>query len=98
MKIHEIRELLKKDNPKIATGQIELYSRQFATYLEAAENIQANGVIVSHPRTAQPMENPYVKVRAAAEASFGKMRMVKSDTLWAIASKMLDDMENNSEK
>ena len=98
MKIHEIRELLKKDNPKIATGQIELYSRQFATYLEAAENIQANGVIVSHPRTAQPMENPYLKVRAAAEASFGKLRMVKSDTLWAIASKMLDDMENNSEK
>lgn len=98
MKIQEIRELLQKDNPKTPTGQIELYSRQFATYLEAAENIQANGVIVSHPRTGQPMENPYLKVRAAAEASFGKMRMIKSDSLWAIAAKLLDDIENNSEK
>ena len=30
--------------------------------LKAAENVLRNGAIVSHPRTASPIENPYLKI------------------------------------
>lgn len=81
----QIRDLIKKENPQGNVALIEMYVHQFATYLEAEENIQQNGVIVSHPRTGQPMENPYLKIRTAAQATMSKMRILKVGQLWQAA-------------
>jgi len=84
-----IRDLIRKDNPQGSAATIEMYVHQFATYIEAEENIQQNGVIVSHPRTGQPIENPYLKIRTTAQQSMQKTRMLKVNKLWetAIATK-----------
>lgn len=96
MKIQEIRALILKDNPTGRTADLEIYARQFATYFEASENIQQNGVICSHPRTGQPMENPYVKLRFSSETCMQKIR-IKSDSLWQEAAKQLDAIEKQTQ-
>lgn len=89
MTLDEIRRLLKKDNGATRPADCEMYAQQFATYFEAVQNIHQNGAIVSHPRTGQPMENPYLKLRAAAETSMKNLGRVKTDALWAEAVKRL---------
>lgn len=61
-----------------------LYADSYLEYQEAMANIAKNGAICANPRTGQPMENPYCKIR---DKSFAKMRSrglsrVKSDGLW----------------
>ena len=51
-------------------------------YREASENIAAHGVIVQHPRTANPIENPYVVVRDRALKKLQAMRHVNATDLW----------------
>lgn len=91
MNLTQIRALIVAENPTSRVDDVELYARQFLTYLEAAENIEKNGTIVGHPRTGQPMENPYVKVRTAAQSSMQKMkRLRKLNQLWTEARRYLD--------
>lgn len=52
------------------------YFDAYEEYRLASENIEKNGPIVQHPRTAQPMENPFLKVRDRALAKLGGMRDV----------------------
>lgn len=95
MIIEQIRALIIADNPAARVDDVELYARQFQTYLEAAENIEKNGTIVAHPRTGQPMENPYVKVRTSAQSSMQKMkRLRKLNLLWTEAKHYLDKLTN----
>lgn len=83
--------MLEEDNPGAKVDDVELYTHQFLTYLEAAENVLANGTIVAHPRTGAPMENPYVKVRATAQGQLKKIkRLRKLDRLWLEARTFLD--------
>jgi hypothetical protein len=42
------------------------YADAFLEYSVAMANIDANGVIVGHPRTGSPIENPYLSVRDRA--------------------------------
>lgn len=92
MMLEQIRALITADNPAARVDDVELYARQFLTYLEAAENIEKNGTIVAHPRTGQPMENPYVKVRTAAQSSMQKIkRLRKLNLLWTEARHFLDE-------
>lgn len=93
MNLSRIRDLIAAENPTARVDDVELYARQFLTYLEAAENIEKNGTIVGHPRTGQPMENPYVKVRTAAQSSMQKMkRLRKLNHLWTEARRYLDEL------
>ena len=91
---HRIRALITEDNPGAKVNDVETYMHQFLTYLEAAQSVLELGTIVAHPRTAAPMENPYVKVRAAALAAMTKIkRLRKLDRLWIEARTYLDAVE-----
>ena len=80
MTIERVRDLIQAENPKARTDDVEMYAQQFMTYLEAAENIAINGTICAHPRTAQPMENPYVKIRTGAANAMQKIARLRTST------------------
>jgi phage terminase small subunit len=99
MNLEQIRALIQSENPTARVDDVELYARQFLTYIEAAENIERNGTIVAHPRTGAPMENPYNKVRTAAQASMQKMkRLRKLNLLWTEARRYLDKLQRPAEE
>jgi len=75
----DIAAELRRDNPTIRAVEIDVYADALRTYYEASRNVAKNGAICAHPRTGVPMENPYLKIRAAQGALLAKMRGVKSD-------------------
>lgn len=98
MNLDRIRHLIQSENPTARVDDVEMYAHQFLTYLEAAQNIAQNGTICAHPRTAQPMENPYVKVRTAAQSSMQKIkRLRKLNALWTEARSWLAAFESPQE-
>jgi hypothetical protein len=58
------------------------YADAFLEYREASANIAANGSMVLHPRTANPIANPYLELRDRALLKLQKMRGVPADWLW----------------
>lgn len=78
---------LAKENPKARPVDLRVYADALQTYREAAENIDRCGAIVQHPRTGQPMENPYLKIRTAAGATLTKMRHIRCQSLLALLDK-----------
>lgn len=59
------------------------YVDAFCEYREASKNISEHGSIVQHPRTSNPIENPYLVVRDRALKKLQTMRMVKNvEFLW----------------
>lgn len=59
-----------------------IFADQLLTYREANDNIQRHGSIVAHPRTGEPIENPYLKLRDAAATKMLKYRTVDATGLW----------------
>lgn len=59
-----------------------LYADAFLEYREASDNIRLHGAMVLHPRTANPIENPYLKIRDRAFLRLRKMGAVKAAWLW----------------
>ncbi len=59
-----------------------MYADAFCEYREASENIDRNGVIVQHPRTSNPIDNPYLKVRDSALKKLQGMRNINAEYLW----------------
>ena len=78
-KAEVVAQLLKNGN---APDQAQLYADVFMEYREATANIEKNGLIVAHPRTGQPMKNPYVEIRDSALRKFQTMRHIKAAGLW----------------
>ena len=75
--------VLRRDNPGVRLDDIMIYVDAYLDYMEATENINEYGVIVSHPRTGAPVENPYLRVRSTAVATMQRVRKVKRvDRLW----------------
>ena len=96
---NRVRQLIEEENPGSKIDDVELYCHQFLTYIEAAQNVLTNGTIVAHPRTAAPMENPYVKVRAAALGAMKRIkRLRKLDKLWTEARLYLDALSPPDKK
>ena len=60
------------------------YADAFAEYREASDNIGKHGAIVKHPRTGNPIRNPYLAVRDGALDKLRKMqnRGLDVDFLW----------------
>jgi phage terminase small subunit len=58
------------------------YADAFLEYQAATANIEAHGLIVGHPRTGNPIENPYLAVRDRALKKLQGMRTVKAYRLW----------------
>ena len=80
-----VAELVKRKTPADRAVQ---YADVFLEYQTASENITKNGVIVTNPRTGQPMTNPYVPIRDGALKKLGRMYGVKAEFLWASGSDM----------
>ena len=60
-----------------------MYTDCYMDYREAQENIAQNGNIVAHPRTGQPIENPYIKVKAMAMNQLRKITTLRNvSALW----------------
>jgi phage terminase small subunit len=74
-----IKQLVKNGAPR---DQATLYADWFLEYREACQNIEKNGIIVSHPRTANPIKNPYLEIRDNAAKKMAAMRRLKADFLW----------------
>lgn len=80
----EVLAILRRDNPRGGADDIAMYADCFLDYQEAQANIQKNGNIVSHPRTAAPIENPYIKVKATAMNQLRKITKLRHvDALWS---------------
>lgn len=59
-----------------------LYADAYLEYTEASKNIAEQGAMVLHPRTANPIENPYLQIRDRALGKLRKMQALKADFLW----------------
>ena len=77
----EIIKYLQKANPQATLERISIYADAFSDYRTAQANINEHGVIVFHPRTGAPIENPYLKIRAGAIAIMRGAHL-KADDLW----------------
>lgn len=71
-------DILTFDNPHARKDQICLYADAVLDYREAETNIRENGNVVLHPRTGTPIENPYIKVKAAAARQLLALGKVKN--------------------
>lgn len=74
-----IDALVKSRTPR---AKAVMYADAFIEYREAAANIAKNGTIVQHPRTANPIENPYLVIRDRAMRKIQNFRGIKADFLW----------------
>lgn len=91
MNLETIRELIILENPAARVVDVEQYAHQMLSYVEASESILRLGTITAHPRTAAPMENPYLKVRASSLAAMNRLKRIKRlDGLWTAAREFLD--------
>lgn len=77
---------LVRDNPRAKLSIVSLYADAFAAYREAALNIATYGSIVQHPRTGQPMANPYLPIQNSARLQLAKLHLARTDSLWAALS------------
>ena len=71
---------LVKDGASVqkASMYVDLYNE----YQEASANIKEHGVIVQHPRTMNPIENPYLSRRDKSRKALLDLRLQKTDWLW----------------
>jgi len=77
----EARQLLRDTNEDASEDLVRLYVDTWAIYTDAQANLDENGAVCQHPRTGQPFENPYLKVRDRAMASLLTIR-IDADALW----------------
>jgi phage terminase small subunit len=79
----EIIATLQRDNPKARIDELVMYADAYLGYTEATNNITEHGNIVAHPRTGQPIENPYCKVLSSAMSRLKKLTRVRHvEALW----------------
>jgi phage terminase small subunit len=57
------------------------YADAYLEYHEAAANIRTQGAMVLHPRTSNPIENPYLQIRDRALSRMQRMK-VRAEKLW----------------
>jgi phage terminase small subunit len=77
----QIVEKLRKANRGESLSHIVMYADDLLEYRAAQANIAEHGAIVMHPRTSQPLQNPYLAVRNAASERM-KRSGLNSDSLW----------------
>lgn len=82
-KVEIVAELVRRGTP---ADRAVMYADAFLEYREATLNIEKHGVIVQHPRTANPIENPYLTIRDRAAKKLASMqtgmKSVRAEFLW----------------
>lgn len=82
MNLTEVIEILRRDNPDAREQNVRTYAQSFIEYTEAVENLQRLGTVCAHPRTGQPMPNPYADVKRRALGEMQKVKGLNTDPLW----------------
>ena len=81
----KVVKILSAENPGCPLGDLVMYGEVWLVLREAQANIATNGVIVAHPRTNAPIENPYCRIMSAQIKTLqGFRRVRKTDALWAL--------------
>lgn len=75
----DVEAELRLDNKSARGVDLKIFADALTAYVNASDNINANGTIVSHPRTGAPIENPYLKIAKHAGEVLTKMRTIKAD-------------------
>lgn len=78
--------VLQEQNPSASSQLLAMYADAFGDYRAAQKNIDEHGVIVVHPRTGSPIDNPYLKVRESARKALLELKgkgLPRVDVLWA---------------
>ena len=78
----QVIQKLRQLNPALAMSQIVMYTNLYLDYTTAQKNIDENGSMVMRPKTGEPIENPYLKIRDKAFNNLQKIR-IKADYLWS---------------
>jgi phage terminase small subunit len=76
----EVLQVLAKNGVK--PDRAALYADCYLEYQQATANIAEYGLIVKHPRTGNPVTNPFLAIRDGAQKKLAKMLNVKADGLW----------------
>jgi phage terminase small subunit len=79
----EVVAVLKQDNPREQEMRLAMFADLYVEYRKAVANIAEHGSIVSHPRTNEPITNPFLAVRDKAMATLLKLRMKTPAEMWA---------------
>lgn len=80
--LEAVIKVLVKDNPRAGTDVVRIYAAALRDYKTAEANIAEHGTIVFHPRTGAPIENPYLKVRAGAQAAMLRCKLRRVERAW----------------
>lgn len=74
-----VRQLIEH---KVRIDLANQYADVFLEYIGATRNIDEYGVIIKHPRTGNPIKNPYLEIRDAALKKLQGMRSIRADYIW----------------
>ena len=83
----EVLATIRRLNSGAPPALVQIYADALVSYRIAQKNIDEFGSIVNHPRTGAPIENPYLKVQAAAAKQMLALKHFRSDGLWGDATK-----------
>lgn len=59
-----------------------LYADAFLEYQQAIAHIREHGAIIPHPKTARPIDNPYLAIRDRARVALQRMNLWQAAYLW----------------
>ena len=59
-----------------------MYAEAYMEYHEAAANIRQHGVLVQHPKSGAPIQNPYLGIRDRASAKMRSLKVEHVVDLW----------------
>lgn len=76
----EVIAVLLKNNVK--PDRATIYADCYLEYQRATANVEEYGVVVKHPRTGNPIENPYLAIRDRAEKKLYRMQNINAKGLW----------------
>ncbi|MFN8525100.1 MAG: hypothetical protein U0821_18545 [Chloroflexota bacterium] len=76
---------LAKDNPGRKHLDLVVFAGALRAYAEASTHVRKHGAVVAHPRTGEPMENPYLKVQTQQGLLMRKLRGIESARVLALA-------------
>ena len=62
------------------------YADVVIEYRVATANIEEHGLVVQHPRTLNPMVNPYIAIRNDALRKMQTFKVLKVDDVWIVES------------
>lgn len=59
----EVTAELRRLNPRVPEAKIAIAANLVADYRHASANVREHGTVSLHPRTGEPIANPYCAVR-----------------------------------